>query len=102
MMPRILRTPQSRIDAADIWTYIAQDNEHAADRLIDRIDEVLSRLADNPRTGSLQEQFRPGLRAFPVGNYVIFYQEITDGIEVFRILHGARNLDDLLSRDPSS
>jgi toxin ParE1/3/4 len=39
------------------------------------------------------------LRSFGVkgfGNYVIFYSPIADGIEVFHVLHGARNFDTLL------
>jgi toxin ParE1/3/4 len=32
------------------------------------------------------------LRSFTVKNYVIFYQPITDGIEVLRVLYGARDI----------
>ena len=35
----------------------------------------------------------PGVRSFPVGNYLIFYRETGQGIEIIRVLHGARNLD---------
>jgi len=31
----------------------------------------------------------------PVGNYVIFYRPIEDGIVVIRVLHGARDLPEL-------
>jgi toxin ParE1/3/4 len=31
----------------------------------------------------------------PLGNYIIFYRPIDDGIEVVRILHGARDLPPL-------
>ena len=36
-----------------------------------------------------------GLRSLPLGNYIIFYRPIDDGIEVVRILHGARDLPPL-------
>jgi plasmid stabilization system protein ParE len=39
------------------------------------------------------------LRSFGVkgsGNYVIFYSRITGGIEVFHVLHGARDIEALL------
>jgi toxin ParE1/3/4 len=29
---------------------------------------------------------------FPVGNYLIFFQPIQDGVEVIRVLHGKRNI----------
>jgi toxin ParE1/3/4 len=33
------------------------------------------------------------LRSFPVGNYVIFYIPIPDGIEVVRVMHGRQDID---------
>ena len=32
------------------------------------------------------------LREVPVGNYVVFYRPLPDGIEVDRVLHAARNV----------
>ena len=95
-MPRILRTPQANEDVLAIWSYIAQDNVTVADELVRRIDEVLQRLAGNPFMGALHEEYRPGLRVLPVGNYIVFYHPVDDGIEVYRVLHGARRLEDLL------
>jgi toxin ParE1/3/4 len=33
------------------------------------------------------------LRSLPVGNYLIFYLPIPDGIEVVRVLPGMRDID---------
>jgi toxin ParE1/3/4 len=33
---------------------------------------------------------------FPVGNYVILYRPIEAGVEIVRVLHGARQWQDLL------
>ena len=46
--------------------------------------------------GVKQEQYRPGLRCFPVGKYIIFYCVTEDVLEIYRVLHGARRLEDLL------
>ena len=35
-------------------------------------------------------------RSFPVGTYVIFYEQTGDAIAVARVLHGGRDLNDLL------
>ncbi|MFM6138177.1 MAG: type II toxin-antitoxin system RelE/ParE family toxin [Cuspidothrix sp.] len=35
------------------------------------------------------------MRYFPVGNYLILYREIKDGIEIVRVVHGARHLPDV-------
>lgn len=95
-MGRVDRTRQAREDILAIWDYIAGDSEAAADRLVRHIDEVAHQLSDNPKIGSPQERFRHGLRCMPVGNYLIFYEPISDGIRIQRVLHGARRWEDLL------
>jgi toxin ParE1/3/4 len=42
------------------------------------------------------DRFRPGLRAWPVASYVIYYRPTDEGIEVYRVLHGARKAEELL------
>jgi toxin ParE1/3/4 len=42
--------------------------------------------------GRVRDELVPSLRSFPVGKYVIFYRPIENGIEIARILHGARDL----------
>jgi toxin ParE1/3/4 len=37
------------------------------------------------------------LRSFPVGSYVIFYRPIEEGIEVIRVLHSARDIEDIFA-----
>jgi hypothetical protein len=32
----------------------------------------------------------------PVGNYLLLYRQVTDGIEVVRVLYGARHVKNLL------
>lgn len=96
MSRRVRLTEQAEEDVLDIWEYIAGDNIQAADRLIDRFGEMYQRLARSPGMGVRQEQYRPGLRCFPVGKYVIFYSVADDYVEIYRVLHGARRLEDLL------
>lgn len=95
-MPRILRTSLAEKDLASIWTYIADDNVSAADRLVDRIDQAFKMLAASSDLGETMAQFRPGLRAWTIGSYVIYYSATDEGIEVCRVLHAARRREDLL------
>ena len=95
-MARIIRTRQAREDVLDIWEHIADDSTGAADRLVQRFDEVVRLLAEQPNLGSAQDKYRLGLRCMPVGNYLIFYDQIPDAIRVLRILHGARRWEDLI------
>ena len=76
----------------DIWSDIAQDSPANADRLLDRIRDTLNRLAAMPFMGQARFDLAPGLRMFPVGNYLIFFQPIENGIEVIRVLHGRRHI----------
>ena len=94
-MPRIIRAPQAEEDLFEIGLYIARDNPVAADRLLDTIEQKLDLLARQPMVGSDCSYLAEGLRRFPIGNYVVYYRPFPDGIEVVRVLHGARDADSL-------
>lgn len=86
----------ARQDLIDIWRYIAPNDLAAADALLDRIDEKCALLARHPRLGVERSDIRPGLRYLVVGAYLILYRIIEDGIEVVRVVHGRRDLFNLL------
>jgi toxin ParE1/3/4 len=90
-MPRILRTEQSRLDFLEIWEFIAADNLAEANKLIDLFDTKLAILAVSPHLGRERSELAPNLRSLPIGNYLIFYRPLTDGIQLIRVLHGARD-----------
>ncbi len=92
-MPTVTIRPQARIDMAGIWAYIAQDSEPQADKFIDRIDRQLAKLALQPAIGRLRNELVENLRSFPFERYLLFYQITTEGIDVARVLHGARDID---------
>lgn len=97
-MAKILLKPQAETDLVEIWVYIAQDNPTAADELLNIIDDKCITLSESPLIGKARDELVPGVRSFPVGNYVLFYQLIEngeDGIEIIRVLHGARDIDSL-------
>lgn len=96
-MPAIRRSSLAEQDFRDIWRYIAARNPDAADRLLLRIDSKLELYAQNPRMGRARDQLAPGLKSFPVGKYLVFYRIVADGIELVRVLHGARDLKALFS-----
>lgn len=91
-MPQLIRSPDAADDVVEIASYIAQDSQDAALRWMKLIDEKVRKLSDFPGIGAERDDLGPGLRSLPVGNYLIVYRAIDDGIEVVRILHGARNL----------
>jgi toxin ParE1/3/4 len=42
-----------------------------------------------------QDELKPNLHSLAIGNYLVFYFPLTNGIDVVRILHGARDLEAL-------
>jgi plasmid stabilization system protein ParE len=92
---KVYRSDSTESDLFEIWLHIASDNPAAADRFIDKIHKKLQKLAVSPRIGLSREQLAAGLRSFPVGDYLIFYREVSDGIVVVRVLSGYRDIDAL-------
>lgn len=92
-MPKVLKRPLAETDLEEIWWYIAQDNPDAADSLLDAIEECCRALAQFPKMGRSRDELHPGVRSLAVGNYLIFYLLIPDGIEVVRILHGMMDIE---------
>jgi toxin ParE1/3/4 len=52
-------------------------------------------IAQYPKIGEAVDHLSPGLRRFTLGNYLLFYRRIGDEIELIRVLHGARDIDQL-------
>ncbi len=91
-MNQVAYSKKAREDLLSIWSYIAEDSPNAANRLLDTIKENGVSLGDNPDLGQTRPDLSPTIRYFPVKNYIILYQKISHGIDVIRILHGARDL----------
>lgn len=94
-MRRYQLTDQARDDLLSIWDYIARDNIPAADRTVDRLTERIEMLGRQPLIGEPRDEVRPGLRSFPVGNYVIYHRATDSGVVILRVLHGARDVNRL-------
>jgi toxin ParE1/3/4 len=96
--PRLTGRAESDLDEA--WDHLAQKNEAAADRLLDNILAQARLHAQFPLTGRPRDDLTPGLRSFVVSPYIIFFRPIDDTIEVIRVLHHARDVDAIMTREP--
>jgi toxin ParE1/3/4 len=47
--------------------------------------------------GKARREFGAGIRSFPVRDYILVYRTIADGVELVRVVHGARDLERVLS-----
>lgn len=93
---RLSGPAQSDLD--DIWLYIAKDNPKAADDFVDSLCETFLRLASMPRMGRERRDLAPDVRSLPVEDYLIFYRPIQGGVEVVRVIHGARHIESVWHR----
>jgi toxin ParE1/3/4 len=99
---RVAIRPAADRDLDDHYDYLAGDSLDAAMRLLEAaraaFDELLQmpgigrpRLLQNPRLAGLRQW---AIRGFP--SYLIFYRGTDEGIEVVRVLHGARDIERIL------
>jgi len=84
---------RARRDLLEIWRYIADDNERAANRFIDLLVQRFQLLGKNPYAGRNRDELRHGYRSFPVGQYVVFYRVADPGVQIMHVLHGKRDFD---------
>lgn len=91
-MTRFRLSGSAQSDLVDIRLYIAEHDPAAADRQMERFFRRFHLLGRNPEMGEMRLDLGPQLRVFSVGNYVIVFRPIDDGIEVARVVSGFRDL----------
>jgi len=87
--------PQAETDLDDIAYYVFREtgNVEIAERLIDSITDRFALLGKYPHIGRRRDDLRQGLRAFPVGRYLVLYRVDGDDALILRVVHGRRDLD---------
>lgn len=94
-MNRAYFSPSAQRDLQEILEFIAIDIPGAASRHGERIESACRDLALNPEIGAPRFDLLPKLRVWSVGKYAIFYRQTDDGIEVVRVVQGARDFGEL-------
>jgi plasmid stabilization system protein ParE len=97
-------TPLAQADIFDIWSYIADDSEDAADRVEQAIYDACVLVAQAPRRGHSRPDLTPRslrfwtLTRYP--NYTVVYRPETAPLQVVAVLHGRRNIGRILKQRP--
>ncbi len=105
MNGRIVRSRRSGGDLAWIYHTIGQNNERAADRFLTEAEKTFRRLASMPGIGELFDSLDPDLGQIRRSliskhkNYVVYYAPIEGGIRVLRVIHSAREPEDLVGTE---
>ena len=98
-MAVVLYRPLARLDLKEVYRYIAEINPAAATEVVREVAGKAMLLSEAPRIGQPAEHLFPELRRFPVGSFLIFYRPTNRGIEIVRILHGARDIESIFHDD---
>jgi toxin ParE1/3/4 len=106
MTRTIHRSQKARQDLVDAFRFYAREaGFRVAQRFFAQAEATFSRLASMPGTGAGYEHDHPalaGLRFSPVvrfRKYLVFYRPVADGIEIVRVLHGARDIASILAEE---
>lgn len=95
--PVIARAQANRDVDDAIAYYLSEAAEQAALGFIDALERAYAHLSRHPATGLpryAHELNLPGLRAWPLARFPhwVFYVERSDHIDVWRVLHGKRDI----------
>jgi toxin ParE1/3/4 len=94
-------SPEAEADLDGIWVYIATESGSfdIADRFVDSVTDRFFLLSTNPYIGRRRdEDLRPGLRSFPVGEYVIIYRIEDEEAVILHVVRANRNIEALFSQ----
>ena len=98
---RVIRSQPANDDLDGIWDYLAtEETPEVADFVIARLYEAMHRAAEAPFLHRTRAEYAGAPRRINMFNYAIFYDPLPDGdgIFVWRVLHGARDLPSLVHR----
>lgn len=106
-MRRVRIRPRADQDLDEQYAYLAEEaSVDVAERFLHAAYEGFETVLVMPEMGSPQEHRAPrlvGLRMWPVSgfrDYLIFYRDDEEkGIEVMRVLHGARDIEHALEEE---
>ena len=96
-MAKPIITPEAEEDIEEILAYIARDDFEASVNLYVHMTDVFEMLGENPFAGRVRDELKEEMRSFPFGSYLIFYRIWAGKIAIARVLHCARDLDELFS-----
>ena len=105
--PVVPRAVANRDVEEAIEHYLSEGAAQAAIDFIDSLEGAYAHIARHPGSGSMRyahELDLPGLRSWPLGRFphLVFYVERTDHVDVWRVLHGHRDIPAWLSENAGS
>ena len=102
-MTRVQLTASAEQELGELIDFVlARDGQQRALRVLDGFEAAFQLLAEQPNVGFRRDEWTgPAIRWWRVFDWMMLYQPETSPPTVMRILHGARDLDAMLS-DPTT
>lgn len=91
--------PVAEDDLLSIYDWIADDSPGRADAFTEKLDKRIGALVGNPHLGrvpKLEKLAGYGYRVLVIESYLVFYVIRGHVIEIHRVVHGSRHLDDIV------
>jgi toxin ParE1/3/4 len=86
-------------DLISIFDWFADDSPSNATAFIDMLDQRIGNLETHPLLGRIPRDDKlqsSGYRVLVIGSYLVFYIVRGKTVEIHRVVHGSRNLDDII------
>jgi toxin ParE1/3/4 len=93
---RVVRTEQAERDLVEIWDWISQWDEGAADRTLAALERKTRLLEQHSTIGRLRKDIAEDARSTVCEPYLILYRLLPDRVEVVRYVHMRRRLEGLM------
>jgi len=97
-MAKHIVTSGCELEINQIVDHIAVEDAYAAVAFYKRLRDLFKLIADNPQIGRNRNELSEGLRSFPMGNYVIFYRIWSHQVAIVRVVHAARDIDQIIDQ----
>jgi toxin ParE1/3/4 len=91
--------PIAVVDLLSIYDWIAEDSPARATSFTEKLDKRISSLATHPHLGRIPKHEKLqafGYRVLVIESYLAFYIVRGHIIEIHRVVHGSRHLDDIV------
>jgi plasmid stabilization system protein ParE len=93
-------TPLAKGDVFAIWSYIAQNNQDAAERVEQAIFDACALVAQAPMRGHSRPDLTTRMLRFwtltRYPNYTVVYRPEGTPLQIVAVLHGKRNIGGIL------
>jgi len=91
--------PAAERDLLSIHDWIARDNPERAVTFVEELDRAITKLAFRPHMGvvpRLAKLREAGYRVLIISDYLAFYKVRGKTVQIYRVLHGSRRLEEII------